>query len=191
MSKTKRNLLEILAGMLLIALGLLIGATNGHAQSLAITKLGVFDAVKPSGEPTSDASIDTVQGTCGEGDSQKPEPFFDTYLAITIANRASSSLRLDRVSFTIPRLSGRRAYRSPRLGFIGALEVPPDSEKIVYAPILSQRNGRKRFQGVRVDSSSVIGFRTVSVLVTGTVAQRQVQLPATLTLSFGDFDRCE
>lgn len=191
MSKTNRNLWEMLAGVALIALGLLVGLSSAHAQTIAISGLGIFDAAKPSGEPTKDVSIDTIQGQCGEGDSQKPEPFFDTYLAITISNKASSTLRLHRVSLTIPRLAGRRTYRSPRLGFVGALEVPPDTERIVYTPIFSQRNGRKRFQGSRVDSASVVGFRTVTVNVSATVAQRPTQLRGALTLSFSDFNRCE
>lgn len=161
-------------------------------QSAFISRLGIFDESTPSGEPTFDTSIDTVQGVCSSGaGAEEPEPFRDTYVGITIKNNSSSTLRLQRLSYVIPRASGRKNYSSPSLGFIGALEVGPDTEKTIYAPILSQSAGEKKLPRSRISVGKIIGFRTATFRVTGTVANKPINLSGAITLSFGNFDRCE
>ena len=171
---------------------LLLTLSPCHAQSAFISRLGIFDETAPSGEPTFDASIDTLQGVCSTGGGvEEPEPFRDTYVGITIKNSAPSTLRLQRLSYVIPRALGRKNYNSPSLGFIGALEIAPNSEKTIYAPILSQAAGEKKLPRSRISVPKIIGFRTVTFRVGATVANRPLQLTGAMTLSFSNFDRCE
>jgi hypothetical protein len=171
---------------------LMLSIAPCYSQSAFISRLGIFDDSSPSGEPTFDASIDTLQGVCSTGDTaEEPEPFRDTYVGITIKNSASSTLRLQRLSYVLPRANGRKTYTSPPLGFIGALEVAPNSEKTIYAPIISQESGEKKLPRSRISVGKIIGFRTVTFRVAATVANRPTTLSGAITLSFGNFDRCE
>lgn len=195
-STTKETLLSIRIKIsTLFALNflfLILSIAPCYSQSVFISRLGIFDDSTPSGEPTFDASIDTVQGVCSEGGTnQEPEPFRDTYVGITIKNGATSTLRLQRLSYVLPRASGRKTYTSPPLGFIGALEVAPNSEKTIYAPILSQSSGEKQLPRSRISVAKIIGFRTATFRIAATVANRPVNLSGAMTLSFGNFDRCE
>jgi hypothetical protein len=180
----------LLAPLFLVALALPAVGPEANAQ-VSVVAIGVFDDQKPSGTPSPNVSVDMIRDTCASGDSASQEPFFDTYVAITVRNQGTATARLSRLSYEVSRAQGSRTYRSPNVAFSGLQEVPPGETITAYAPIFIHRDNQKRFPSSRISGGMVVGLKTVTFRIGGTSGTKAFVVRAATTLSFGNYDRCE
>lgn len=144
---------------------------------------------------SSGSSIDVLQGICNpSGSASEAEPFHDSVLRISIKNTTGSFVRLKQFSYSIGNSDGAgTVFNSAPLALVGGGYVDTADEPTdVLALFLYARDGRKVFTRSPLPIRTDLGFRNVTVRLTGvTAARRKVRLVSRVTLSFGNFDRCD
>jgi len=181
----------VLMGMHLVTLSLT--TPTAAAQTPSVVEVTIFDDGAPGATGSVDVSIDTTRGNC-ETDptaAADPEPFFDTVVALTISNPSYANLRVSSVRYETTRIGPKRRFTSPKIAPIGPLEVKAGEQSAIYIPILTGHNGTKVFPKGDLSTASVVGLRTLSFTIVGTLNNRLVTLRARSTVSFGDFNRCD
>ncbi len=172
-----------------------------QAQSgpIRITKVALYDLSYSS---SAQLALDTTRGTCGrldqngDGDTFDEgdfvlEEFSDDLVGVTIANDSVYTLRVEKMSYRIPRVAGKK-YRSIALAPSSAHEIAAGEEKeVLFLFTKTQDDGTKQF--IRSSSSipDDLGFRSVFFEVRGRVASNSlVRLSGRSGMSFGDVDHC-
>lgn len=183
-------------------------AGGGLGGGVAITNDGqvrVSSVSVQEGEgstDSTDASIDVVQQTCGTGDSEEPEPFFDSYVSLRIENNLREKVQLSYVSYTVPNANRRgQTFSSQRYGVTSFASSTLDANgdiQTITLPVFKAFGGSKYFGNAPgsgesgLEIASNLGLRTVSFTVVGqTSSGKSVTLGGDVTLSFGNFDGCE
>lgn len=161
------------------------------AQGVQIISLALLDTgdLGASGS----ASVDTTKGVCvteDPDDVDPPEPFFDTYIRITVRNNSSSAIQFSGYSYVIQNGS----IKSGSIGFLGASAVGPNGKEegliSVFAPVSGTASGQKSFIGQSTPIGS-LGFTNYTVTLIGTNdLGDQITVKASSIATFDNFNRC-
>lgn len=145
------------------------------------------------------ASIDISQiGDCdGQPTTVDPEPFYDTYVKLTVKNNRSEQVRFEYVQYSVTDVDGRGTeFTSKKLGLTEEADsTVAESGKTatISSPIFKAYQGSKYVgdpmgTGIRITNRA---FLTVTFALVGKTASGEtVAISAKATGSFGDFGRC-
>lgn len=183
-------------------------AGGGLGGGVAITNDGqvrVTSVTVQEGDDSAedtDASIDVVQQTCGTGESEEPEPFYDSYVFLKIENNLREKVQLSYVSYSVPNANRRgQTFTSQRYGVTGFASSTLDANgdvQTISLPVFKAFGGSKYFGNAPgsgengLEIASNLGLRTVTFTVVGqTSSGKSVSLSGDVTLSFSNFNGCE
>ncbi len=171
----------------------LLSASQGYAQPLPhlrVTAVSAYDQGETS--DSRDFAIDVLRQTC-DPTATPPvaEAFHDTLLGITVINSTNVIARLKRIRFRIPRIAGKRRYRSRFAALASIGEVAPGSSAEFLAFFAHAAGGNKYLPGSSEPISELTGIRNIRIFLTGVNALgKRVRLTAKTSLVFRDVDRC-
>jgi hypothetical protein len=137
--------------------------------------------------------IDVQQNLCGSGTAATAEPFFDTALRMTVQNDSNADIVFRSFSYTVQNADGAgRKFNSVALAPVASGFVPSGDEPTkLIGLFLKAQNGTKVFTRTNQAIPATLGFRNVTVRLTGrTASGKAVRISARTAMSFGNFDRC-
>jgi hypothetical protein len=127
----------------------------------------------------------------------QPEPFYDTYVILTVKNNLSEQVRFNSFRYSVNDVDGRGTeFTSKSLGLTqesdSTLAADGGSSTIIM-PIFKAYNGDKYVgdptgSGLRITNRSL---QTVTFVLNGeTASGESVSISARATAAFGDYNRC-
>jgi len=139
-----------------------------------------------------DFAIDVVQDVCkGSVVPPPPEPFHDALLGITVLNDSNTLVRIKRIRLAVPRIGGKRLFKTRPLAPASIGEIASGSESEVIAFLAKCSDGGKLLHRSTVPIAADTGLRNVRVKLLGAdTAGRTIRLTARTSLAFRNVDRC-
>lgn len=184
-----------------------IGGTD--TEGVRITAVEFLDGGILSESAASTTSIDIRAFECGSAcsitdnsDDCTVEPFFDTYLRVSIVNNTNQTIRFTGLRYRIPeaRGAGTSSFTSNTLSLIGEATAAPEGGTTTVLSLFMDAvnptnaltsNGDKVFFGESFHIPDDFGFRNVSVTLVGTNGSGEaVQISGSTAVSFDDFNKC-
>lgn len=176
------------------------GVQNNDDGSVQIIEAGFEDdGTYESSSVSSDASIDITQITDCDGLLTTPadyEPFFDTYINLKVLNNLSERVTFSYLTYTIQANSGNE-FESSNIAVTrladSSLDKDGDTGNIIV-PIFTAYNGGKWVGDPlgRGEQFVTPGFKTLNLTLVGETASGDVvNITASITGSFSNFNRCE
>lgn len=172
------------------------GSTGGTGSSgVRITALRFYDTGATDSE-SAGAQVDVVSGICDEGPPQVNEPFFDTFVGVTVKNNGNSSLTVISLRYTVPNASGAGTFQSGELNIPGDATVGANGGTTeFFVPVFIVGGGGKNFSDASgantVPIDSTLGIRNIVVHITAIDGDGNAfGLDASAAVVFGDYNRC-
>lgn len=174
--------------------------SNG-SSSVRINSIEFLDAGETSADAAGTTSIDVDQGLCGTdcagagAASCTAEPFFDTYIKITVRNNSNQNVRFRSYRYSIPEATGTgtATFTSESIAFISDAEISADGGETTFVALFLDAidPGDKAFHGSSSAISDDLGFRNISVTLSGTNdAGETVTVTGRNAASFDNFNNC-
>jgi hypothetical protein len=162
---------------------------------IRITGITAYDEGSIGEDSSVNASIDVVQDDCGTSTNPTDnlEPFFDTYVGITVVNNSLMPVHFRRFRFRLKNANGSgKRYRSRRFALVGGGEVPNTGEGTqVLAFMLRANDGRKFFPGRKTAVPEDLGIRNVKFWLIGkNTAGKRVRVSIRSAFVFRNINRC-
>ena len=165
---------------------------DGNSGEVSITSISVFDngSIGEDQRP----EVDIVQGTCTSGTTSEPEPFFNSFVGITVVNNSNVSIDFNRMRYQVENVdSSGTQFNSNDISLIGDSQssLDPDGGENRFDAIFAEANsGGKRFIG----ASSNIGFtgtRNITFRLFGKNAiGEDVTVSGRLAINLNNFNNC-
>ncbi|MEZ4754370.1 MAG: hypothetical protein R3A13_08700 [Bdellovibrionota bacterium] len=136
--------------------------------------------------------IDIGQNTCVDGTETTPEPFFNTFIGLTVVNNSNVAIRFNKMTYQVENTNSGQ-FNSNEISVIGQAgsTVDPEGGEVEFSAIFAEANaGGKRFIGA---SSNIAfsGTRNVTFRMTGTsTAGDSVTVSGRLAINFNNFNNC-
>lgn len=182
------------------------GGLGGGSQSttdgdIQIVAAGFVDDGDLGGDVPVDASIDITQSTqnCdGDATTTDPEPFYDTYAAISVTNNLSERVEFSSLKFVILNLNNTgEQFESVPIALTKQSNASVEAKgetTTIYAPIFKAASGCKfpsTPQAACGGAFTANAFATVEFTLLGQSASGEVvTLTASTTAAFADYNRC-
>lgn len=176
------------------------GVQTNDDGDVRITNADFLDQGSLSSDAAGTSSIDIVQSSdCNsDGTSDDIEPFYDTYVRLTVQNNLSETVRFKYLQYSINDVDGRgTAFTSKRLGLSVESEASTASagggSTTFTVPVFKGYAGGKFVgdplgEGLQIVNPALLTTRFS--LVGETSSGEVVELTARATASFGNFNRC-
>lgn len=182
------------------------GGVGGSDSAVRITNLGFADDGSAPSADLVNFAIDVSQGICdpeqvGAGTPTPipdAEPFFDTTLGVKVINNGNQTVRFSSMTYRVVDIGGSIANNGSDfvsdsiaiLGEAGAIAGGGGEGELIMLAF-NATGGGKQFFGSSTDIPSSTGFKEVRVTLNGTNdSGENIQATASITLDFGNFDRC-
>jgi len=176
------------------------GVQTNDDGDVRITAAEFLDQSNLSSDATASSSIDIVQSSdCNnDGTANDIEPFYDTYVRLTVQNNLIETVRFEYLQYRISDVDGRgTVFTSKRLG----LSVESDASSAsggggsttFTVPVFKAFGGGKFVgdplgEGLQIVNPALLTTRFT--LVGETSSGEAVELTARTTASFSNFNRC-
>lgn len=176
------------------------GGDDG-SSAVRVRAIEFLDQGETGVDASGTTSIDVDQGLCGTdcagagAASCTAEPFFDTYIKITVINNSNQNIRFTSYRYSIPQATGTgtATFTSEAIAFISDAEVSADGGETTFVALFLDAidPGAKAFHGSSSGISDDLGFRNVSITLTGTNdAGETVTITGRSAASFDNFNNC-
>ena len=181
------------------------GGLGGGSQSttdgdIQIVAAGFVDDGDFTGSVPVDASIDIVQGSNCDSDAttNDPEPFYDTYAAISVRNNLSERVEFSSLKFILYNFNNTGdQFESTEIALTTQSNSSVESKgetTTILVPIFKAASGCKfpgTPQAACSGAFSAEGLGTVEYILTGESASGElVTLTANTTAAFANYNRC-
>lgn len=163
-----------------------------NSGEVSVSSIAVYDTGSIGTEQSPE--IDISQGSCTSGSTTEPEPFFNTFVGISVVNNSNVSIRFNRLRYQVENVddSGSQ-FNSNEISLIGDSDSSVDSDggEQTFSAIFAEAiSGGKRFIGSS-SAISFVGVRNVTFRLFGTNAiGEDVIVSGRLAISFNNFSRC-
>jgi hypothetical protein len=176
------------------------GVQTNDDGDVRVTAADFLDQGDLSSSTSGNSSIDIVQDSdCNnDGTSGDIEPFYDTYVRLTVQNNLSETVRFTYLQYRISDVDGRgTAFTSKRLGLSVESEAGTASggggTTTFTVPVFKAYAGGKFVgdplgEGLQIVNPALLTTRFT--LVGETSSGETVELTARTTASFSSFNRC-
>lgn len=181
---------SVFGPMLLLSTAVLIAAPALAAPKLRITAISVLDDGAVDGAAPV-ALVDTVQDVCSsDDDGAEYEDFFDSVAVLTLKNSGKSSVRVRKFLYRLS-VDGS-SYVAARIPPSAGFDVPVgETGSTVTSLFLNASNGRKYFTGSDTAIAEELGLKAVQFILIGRDGSgKRVRARGTISVKFGNYDRC-
>jgi hypothetical protein len=169
--------------------------TNDDGDVRIIT--ATFSDTGTSTDTTSSIDISAITDCDGQITSIDPEPFYDTYVRLTVKNNRAEQVRFEYIQYSVTDVDGRGTeFTSKKLGLTEEADstiAESGKTATISSPIFKAYQGGKYVgdpmgTGIRITNRALL---TVTFALVGKTASGEtVAISAKATGSFGDFNRC-
>jgi hypothetical protein len=181
-----------LAGACIVALGALVSPIFANAESLRVVSIDTFDRGSVAEGTASDIGVDLSQGACGDRPNQTAEPFFDTFVGMSVRNPRPEEVTIRRVRFRVRLTAGTRVVTSRPLAPLFGVPIAKNSTQRIVAIFLKADSAKKKLAATSSFLSPDLGIQNFSVILDGkTSSGKKFTLRKQVSMAFADYDRCD
>lgn len=140
----------------------------------------------------------TADSDCNnDGTANDPEPFFDTFVALSILNPASVNVTFTSYNYTVNNADGAGSqFVSQNITFIGqadALTATADGGELTITGVpFAKASGGQKFYAGSSSAITAVGFKNITFRVSGRTSEGDaVTVTGRTAISIGTFDNCD